>query len=108
MLAGLLAGWWFFREGENHLDEWLVLRSDLRWLTSTASTVALAVLIGLAAGLVGATVALLSRASLGLGRFTELGPDPVSVGLWLALEVAVGAVLGHAAGPLLEREHRRR
>ncbi|WP_407923718.1 cell division protein PerM [Arthrobacter cheniae] len=108
VLAGLLAGWWFFREGENHFDEWLVLRSPQRWLTSTASTLALAVLIGIAAGLGGAFVALVSRASLGLGRFTELGPDPLAVGLWLGLEVAVGALLGHAVGPLLEREPRRR
>ncbi|KNC19697.1 membrane protein [Arthrobacter sp. RIT-PI-e] len=108
VLAGLLAGWWFFREGENHFDEWLVLQSRQRWLTWTASTAALAVLIGLAAGVVGAVVALVSRASLGLGRFTDLGPDPVALGAWLALEVAVGAVLGHAAGPLLEREPRRR
>lgn len=108
VLAGLLAGWWFFREGENHLDEWLVVKSDLRWLTATASTLALALSIGLMAGLAGAVVALLSRASLGLGRFTDLGPDPLMVGLWLALEVFVGAVIGHAAGPLLEREPRRR
>src|SRR5215217_3450286 len=108
VLAGLLAGWWFFRDGENHFDEWLVLRSSRRWLTSMASTLALAGLIGIAAGLGGVVVALISRASLGLGRFTDLGPNPLAVGLWLALEVAVGAVLGHAVGPLLEREPRRR
>lgn len=108
VVAGLLAGWWFFREGENHFEEWLVLHSGRRWLTSTASTLALAVLIGITAGLIGAVVALLSRASLGLGRFTDLGPDPLAVGLWLALEVAVGAILGHAVGPLLEREPRGR
>jgi hypothetical protein len=108
VLAGLLAGWWFFREGENHFDEWLVLHSSQRWLTSTASTLALAGLIGIMAGVGGAVVTLASRASLGLGRFTELGPDPLAVGAWLALEVAVGAVLGHAVGPLLEREPRRR
>ncbi|MFC3298522.1 DUF6350 family protein [Arthrobacter agilis] len=108
VLAGLLAGWWFFREGENHLDEWLVLHSPRRWLTWTASTFSLAVLIGLAAGLGGAFTALVSRASVGLGRFTDLGPDPLVVGGWLALEVAVGAVLGHAVGPLLERDPSRR
>lgn len=108
VLAGALAGWWFFREGENHLDEWLVLKSRQRWLTATASTLALAVFIGITAGLGGALVALVSRASLGLGRFTELGPDPLLLGAWLALEVAVGALLGHAVGPLLERQPRRR
>ncbi len=108
VLAGLLAGWWFFREGENHLDEWLVLHSSQRWLTATASTVALAGLIGVTAGFGGAAAMLISRASLGLGRFTDLGPNPLMVGVWLALEVALGAVIGHAAGPLLEREPRRR
>jgi hypothetical protein len=108
VVAGLLAGWWFFREGENHFDEWLVLHSKQRWLTATASTLALAGLIGIAAGLGGAAVAALSRASLGLGRLTELGPDPLTVGLWFAIEMAVGALLGHAVGPLLEREPRRR
>ncbi|BBE21993.1 hypothetical protein MN0502_08760 [Arthrobacter sp. MN05-02] len=108
VLAGLLAGWWFFREGENHFDEWLVLHSKQRWLTATASTLALAGLIGIAAGLGGAVLVALSRASLGLGRFTDLGPDPLTVGLWFAIEVAVGALLGHAIGPLLEREPRRR
>ncbi|WP_425455983.1 DUF6350 family protein [Arthrobacter echini] len=108
VLAGVLAGWWFFREGENHLDEWLALQSRRRWLTAPASTLALAVLIGLAAGAGGVLAALVSRASLGLGRFTELGPDPLALGMWLALEVALGAVLGHAVGPLLERDAGRR
>ena len=26
VLAGVLAGWWFLREGENHFDEWLSIK----------------------------------------------------------------------------------
>ncbi|WP_026533177.1 cell division protein PerM [Arthrobacter sp. H41] len=107
VVAGLLAGWWFFREGENHLDEWLVLQSSRRWLTAAVSTLAMGLLVGLLAGIGGAVLALLSRASLGLGRLTDLGPDPLLVGLLLAAEVGVGAIAGYAFSPLLEREPRR-
>ncbi|MBE0009659.1 MULTISPECIES: DUF6350 family protein [unclassified Arthrobacter] len=106
VLAGLLAGWWFFREGENHLDEWLEIKMEARWFTASVSTVCAAVLIGLAAGAMAAVVAWLSHASLGLGRLVDLGPNPLWVGLFIAGEVAVGVVVGYAAGPLLEREKR--
>ncbi len=106
-VAGLLAGWWFFREGENHFDEWLLLQSSRRWLTAAASTLVMGLLVGGTAGLGGAALALLSRASLGLGRLTDLGPDPLLVGLLIAAEVGVGAIAGYALSPLLERESRR-
>lgn len=106
VLAGLLAGWWFFREGENHLDEWLEIKMEARWFTASVSTLGAAVLIGLAAGAITAIVAWLSHASLGLGRLVDLGPNPLWVGLFVAGEVAVGVVVGYAAGPLLEREKR--
>ncbi|MHA7263602.1 cell division protein PerM [Arthrobacter sp. TMN-37] len=108
VVAGLLAGWWFFREGENHFDEWLSLKTSARWLTSIVSTVCLGLFVGLLAGLGGAALALLSRASLGIGRLTDLGPDPLAVALWLGAEVGLGAVLGYAVAPLLEREPQRR
>jgi hypothetical protein len=107
VVAGLLAGWWFFREGENHFDEWLSLKTRARWLTSIVSTVCLGLFVGVLAGLGGAALALLSRASLGIGRLTDLGPDPLAVALWLGAEVGLGAVLGYAAAPLLEREPQR-
>ena len=106
VLAGVLAGWWFLREGENHFDEWLSIRIHARWFTAPASTVVLGILVGLVSGLLAAAVALVSRGSLGIGRFTELGPDPLWTGLLIAAEVAVGVVIGYAAGPWLEREKR--
>ncbi len=106
VLAGLLAGWWFFREGENHLDEWLEIKIDARWLTASVSTLGAAALIGITAGVAAGLAAWLSRASLGLGRLVDLGPNPLWVALLIAAEVAVGVVVGFAAGPLLEREKR--
>ncbi|KPN17710.1 DUF6350 family protein [Arthrobacter sp. Edens01] len=106
--AGVLAGWWFLREGENHFDEWLSIKIRARWFTASASTVCLGVVIGVVSGLLAAAIALIARGSLGIGRFVEIGPDPLWTGIWVAAEVAVGAVIGYAAGPWLEREKTRR
>lgn len=106
VVAGILAGWWFFREGENHFDEWLQLKLEARWFTAMTSTLALGLLVGVLAGAGAALLALGSGASVGIGRFTDLGPDPLWTGLWVAGEVAVGVVVGYAAGPVLERERR--
>lgn len=104
VLAGVLAGWWFLREGENHLDDWMAIRLPLRWLTfilSTLLTVAFIAAIG--AGLV-ALLAWLSHGSLGMGRLTDIGPDPWRVFLWTGAEITAGAALGYILGPWLERE----
>ncbi len=107
VVAGVLAGWWFLREGENHFDEWLSIKVQTRWFTAAASTVVLGLLIGAAAGAGTAVLAWLSRGSLGIGRFVDLGPDALWTALWIALEVAAGVVIGYAVGPWLEREPRR-
>lgn len=107
LLAGVLAGWWFFREGENHFDEWLVIKSSARWLTASVSTLCLGALVGIAAGVGAGVIAFVSHVSLGIGTLVDLGPNPLWTALWVAAEVAVGVVVGHMAGPLLEREPRR-
>jgi hypothetical protein len=104
VLAGLLAGWWFLREGENHFDEWLSIKVHARWFTATVSTLALGVLVGTAAGLLSAGLAWLARGSAGLGRLTDIGPDPLWTAAWVAAEVGIGVVIGYAAGPWLERQ----
>lgn len=103
VLAGALAGWWFVREGENHFDEWLAIRFRARWLTATASTVVLGALIGAVAGLLAGVLALLSHGSAGIGRLTDLGPNFLTTAGWIAVEVALGAIIGSAVGPWLER-----
>ncbi|HJV98626.1 MAG TPA: DUF6350 family protein [Arthrobacter sp.] len=104
VLAGLLAGWWFLREGENHFDEWLSIKVHTRWFTAAVSTLALGVLIGAVAGLLSAALAWLARGSAGLGRLTDIGPDPLWTAVWVAAEVGIGVVIGYAAGPWLERQ----
>lgn len=106
LAAGVLAGWWFLREGENHLGEWLEIKVKARWFTGMVSTLALGIFIGATAGLIAGLAAWVSRGSIGIGRFTEMGPDPIRAGLWLAAEVGAGVVLGYVAGPWLEREPR--
>ena len=106
--AGVLAGWWFLREGENHFDEWLSIKIRARWFTASVSTICLGVVIGIVSGLLAAAAALIARGSLGIGRFVEIGPNPLWTGIWIAAEVAVGVVIGYAAGPWLEREKSRR
>ncbi|NUT72242.1 DUF6350 family protein [Pseudarthrobacter sp. C4D7] len=104
VLAGVMAGWWFLREGENHFDEWLAIKVHTRWFTAAVSTLVLGVLVGAAAGLLTVGLAWIARGSAGLGRLTAIGPDPLWTGLWVAAEVGVGVVIGYAAGPWLERE----
>ena len=108
VVAGVLAGWWFLREGENHFDEWISIKVSARWFTASVSTICLGAVIGLVSGLLAAAAALIARGSLGIGRFVDIGPDPLWTGIWIAAEVAVGVVIGYAAGPWLERERSRR
>jgi len=55
---------------------------------------------GAAGGLLFGLLAAASAGSLGPGRFSQLGPDPLAVGLASALEFAVGLTLGFAAASL--------
>ncbi|MEE2570717.1 DUF6350 family protein [Pseudarthrobacter sp. J64] len=103
VLAGVLAGWWFLREGENHFDEWLAIKVHARWFTASASTLILGAIIGVVAGALAAALAWIAGGSVGIGRLTQIGPDPLWMGIWVAAEVGIGVVIGYAAGPWLER-----
>jgi hypothetical protein len=102
--AGIVAGWWFLREGENHLDEWVAIKNKTRWASLAASTLALGVFIGLTAGLVSLLGSWLSGGSLGIGRLTEIGPNPWTTALMLAGEICIGAVIGYLVAPVFERD----
>lgn len=108
VLAGVLAGWWFLREGENHFDEWLSIKIRTRWFTAAVSTLALGIMIGAAAGVLAGVLAWIARGSAGIGRLTDIGPDPLWTAVWLAAEVGIGVVVGYAAGPWLERRQQQR
>ncbi|NUP58977.1 MAG: hypothetical protein HOQ06_05815, partial [Pseudarthrobacter sp.] len=68
------------------------------------STLVLGVLVGVAAGLLTVCLAWVARGSAGIGRLTDIGPDPLWTALWVAAEVGTGVVIGYVAGPWLERE----
>lgn len=103
VLAGVLGGWWFLREGENHFDEWLAIKVNARWFTASASTVVLGAIIGAVAGILAGLLAWIAGGSAGIGRLTQIGPDPLWTAVWIAAEVGIGVVIGYAVGPWLER-----
>lgn len=105
--GGVLAGWWFLREGENHFDEWLAIKVKARWFTLPASTLVLGAFVGAVAGLLTLALTWISRGSIGIGRLVEVGPNPLTTAVWIAAEVAAGVVVGYLVGPWLEREPRR-
>lgn len=104
VVAGILAGWWFLREGENHLEEWFLLRVPQRWLALTLATLALGLAVGLvaAACVLGATA--LAGGSLGLGYLTDIGPLVWASGGLVGLQIAVGTMIGYLLAPLFERD----
>lgn len=106
--AGVMAGWWFLREGENHFDEWLSIKIKARWFTAAASTLFLGALIGAVAGLLSGGLAWIARGSAGIGRLTEIGPSPMWTAVWVAAEVGIGVVIGYSVGPWLERSQKLR
>ena len=108
VVAGIMAGWWFLREGENHFDEWLSIKIKARWFTATASTLFLGAFIGAVAGVLSGALAWVARGSAGIGRLTEIGPHPLWTAVWLAAEVGIGVVIGYAVGPWLERRQKLR
>lgn len=104
VLAGLLAGWWFFREGEDHLDEWLSLKIRFRPISWVLSHLALALLMGVISGVWVGLLGWASHGSLGLGKFTDIGAQPVHFGLLAALWFALGIFFGALFGRLIERD----
>ena len=104
IVAGLLAGWWFVRAGENHFDEWLSLKVRQRWLSLPGSTLFLGVVTGAVAAILAWLFFWLSQGSLGIGRLTELGPEPFTAALWVGAEMGIGVMLGSLLGPWLEGE----
>ena len=106
--AGAIAGWWFLREGEDHLDEWVALKAPFRPLSALLSSLALGVLTGLLTSLAALWLGWISYGSLGVGRFTEVGAEPLSfaghTALWVGFGVALGNLLSRALVPDSSRD----
>lgn len=104
VLAGIVAGWFFLRVGENHFDDWLSLKVRYRWLSLGVSTLVLGLIVGSIAAVISLLGSWLSAGSLGIGRFTEMGPELWLTAAFLGAEVAVGTAIGYLLGPLLEHD----
>ncbi len=104
VVVGALAGWYFIRDGENHLDEWFTLRLSWRWLAAVLSGLTAAIGLGLLVGIVACILAALAHGSLGVGRFTDVGPNPWLTGAWAAVTVGIGSLIGQLLGPWIERD----
>ena len=92
--AGAIAGWWFLREGEDHLDEWVALKVPFRPLSALISAVALGVVTGILTSFGALWLGWISYGSLGIGRFTEVGAEPLSFAAHTALTVGAGVTFG--------------
>lgn len=106
--AGVVAGWWFLREGENHFDDWLSIRIHQRWLSASLSTIGLAAVIGAATAVFTGILAWLSQGSVGIGRLTDVGPEALATAAWLGCEAAIGVLIGYAVAPWLEGARQRK
>lgn len=94
LAAGAIAGWWFLREGEDHLDEWVALKVPFRPLSVLISAVALGVVTGILTSLGALWLGWISYGSLGIGRFTEVGAEPLTFAAHTALTVGAGVTFG--------------
>ena len=92
--AGAIAGWWFLREGEDHLDEWVALKVPFRPLSALISAVALGVVTGILTSFGTLWLGWISYGSLGIGRFTEVGAEPLTFAAHTALTVGAGVTFG--------------
>lgn len=104
LIAGAVGGWWFFREGENHLDEWMSLKIRFRWISWPLSTLGMALASLFPTFLTVLALGWLSNGSLGIGRFTAIGPNPLVFAGLSSLWIAMGMMLGLAAAHLLVKD----
>lgn len=94
LTAGAIAGWWFLREGEDHLDEWVALKVPFRPLSALISAVVLGVMTGILTSFGALWLGWISYGSLGIGRFTEVGAEPLTFAAHTALTVGAGVTFG--------------
>jgi len=89
ILAGFLAGV-LFRGAPAKLEPGAEDHGAIRrgWMFATALG------IGVVGGVILGILAWASSGGIGPGRLQLAGPDPIAVGLWAALEIAVASLLG--------------
>lgn len=99
-LAGVVAGWWFFGMGENHLEDFLIAKIPHHPTAITVAVLATGATIGLAAGVLCLGIMWLANGSWAIGALGFIGaPLFTSAGLFAA-HIGIGAAIGYALAPL--------
>lgn len=93
--AGVVAGWWFLREGEDHVDEWITMKVRYRVIALPLSSLVLGSLVGVLCGVWAYILGWISSGSLGVGRFTEVGASPAAFAVATAITLGAGTALGN-------------
>lgn len=102
-LAGILAGWWFFGVGENHLEDFIVAKIPNYPTAISAAVVVTGTTIGLASGVLYVGISWLANGSWAIGTLSFVGaPLWISAGLFIA-HIGIGAAIGYALAPLRQK-----
>ncbi|WP_261382914.1 cell division protein PerM [Glutamicibacter halophytocola] len=102
--AGIMAGWYFLRGGENHLEDWFARRIPFNMLSLGLSTACLSLFTGIVAAALSLIGSWLASGSLAIGRLVDLGPNPWLTAGALVLQVGVGTAIGYLIAPLFETD----
>lgn len=102
--AGIMAGWYFLRGGENHLEDWFARRIPFNMLSLGLSTACLSLFTGIVAGVLSLIGSWLSSGSLAIGRLVDIGPNLWLTAGALVLQVGVGTAIGYLIAPLFETD----
>ncbi|WP_345472919.1 DUF6350 family protein [Glutamicibacter ectropisis] len=104
VVAGIMAGWYFLRGGENHLEDWFARRIPFNMLSLGLSTACLSLFTGIVAGALSLIGSWLSSGSLAIGRLVDIGPNMWLTAGALVLQVGVGTAIGYLIAPLFETD----
>ncbi|WP_303338912.1 DUF6350 family protein [Rothia sp. (in: high G+C Gram-positive bacteria)] len=93
--AGVCAGIWFLREGEDHLEEWLWVKTRMRFISYPVAALGTGLLVGALSAVVMAALGWAASGSLGLGHFTQIGVGPADFALGAFVTLGAGTALGN-------------
>ena len=99
-VAGIVAGWWFFGVGENHLEDVIIAKIPHHATAITLAVLTTGATIGITSGVLCLGVMWLANGSWAIGSLAVMGaPLWSSAGLFAA-HIGIGAAIGYALAPL--------
>jgi hypothetical protein len=100
LVGGLVAGWWFFGIGENHLEDFIIAKIPNYPTAISIAVITTGATIGITAGLFYVGILWLANGSWAIGSLSEVGaPLWISAGLFAA-HIGIGSAIGYALAPL--------